>query len=152
MIQNCKLFQGWKTASTIINARQSRCLSNIASAVISARQHVSAKDLIQMKAPTSLLQHAKMHPNDKATWDQSYFKEYNGLVNVGTWEVITEEDYKSLKHLVKKTLPTMAIAVIKKDGQGNPIRAKYRIVALGNLDPLIGARTSALHQYYPTWN
>ena len=29
----------------------------------------------------------------------------------------------------------MAIATIKYDGQGNPVRAKYRIVALGNLDP-----------------
>ena len=28
----------------------------------------------------------------------------------------------------------MAIAVIKFDGKGNPVRAKYRIVALGNLD------------------
>ena len=32
-------------------------------------------------------------------------------------------------------MPTMAIAVIKKDGEGNPVRAKYRIVVLGNLDP-----------------
>ncbi len=29
----------------------------------------------------------------------------------------------------------MAISTIKKDGDGNPVRAKYRIVALGNLDP-----------------
>ena len=61
MIQNRKLFQGRKTTSTIINACQSRCLSNIAVAVITARRHVSAKDLIYMKAPSSLLQHAKMH-------------------------------------------------------------------------------------------
>ena len=32
-------------------------------------------------------------------------------------------------------MPTMAIAVIETDGNGNPVRAKYRIVALGNLDP-----------------
>jgi hypothetical protein len=29
----------------------------------------------------------------------------------------------------------MAISIIKHDGEGNPVRAKYRIVALGNLDP-----------------
>ena len=29
----------------------------------------------------------------------------------------------------------MAISTIKRDGNGNPIRAKYRIVALGNMDP-----------------
>ena len=32
-------------------------------------------------------------------------------------------------------MPSMAIVVIKYDGDGNPIRAKYRICALGNLDP-----------------
>ena len=32
-------------------------------------------------------------------------------------------------------MPTMAISVIKYDGDGKPVRAKYRIVALGNLDP-----------------
>ena len=32
-------------------------------------------------------------------------------------------------------MPTMAISTIKYDGNGNPDRAKYRIVALGNLDP-----------------
>lgn len=96
---------------------------------------MSAKDPINMKAPSSLIQHAKMHPSDKATWDQSYFEEYNGLVNVGTCKMITEDNYKKLKHLVKKTLPTIVIVVIKKDRQGNPVRVKYRIVALGNLDP-----------------
>lgn len=36
---------------------------------------------------------------------------------------------------VKGILPTMAISTIKTDGNGNPVRAKYRIVALGNMDP-----------------
>ena len=39
-----------------------------------------------------------------------------------------------MKHLYKGIMPTMAIATIKYDGNGRPIRAKYRIVALGNLD------------------
>ncbi len=29
----------------------------------------------------------------------------------------------------------MAISTIKRDGEGNPVQAKYRIIALGNLDP-----------------
>ena len=114
MINNRKLFQGWKQSAGIINARRSRCMSNIASAIIAARRHVSAKDLLVMKAPTSLLQHAKMHETDKKIWDQSYFEEYKGLENVDTWEVITEKQYKEIKHMVKRTLPTMAIAVIKR--------------------------------------
>ena len=88
-----------------------------------------------MKVPTSLLQHAKMNANNKKIWDQSYFEEYHGLEKVDTWKVISESEYQALKHLVKRTLPTMAIAVIKKDGNRNPVQAKYRIVALGNLDP-----------------
>jgi hypothetical protein len=51
------------------------------------------------------------------------------------WETINEEEYQLTKHLYKGTMPTMAIAVIKRDENGKPIRAKYRIVALGNLDP-----------------
>ena len=38
-------------------------------------------------------------------------------------------------------MPTMAIAAIKYDGQGNPIHAKYRIVALGNLDQNIWSKS-----------
>ena len=30
----------------------------------------------------------------------------------------------------------MAISTIKYDSDGNPLRAKYRIVALGNMDPI----------------
>ena len=56
-------------------------------------------------------------------------------MNLDTWEVITEDEYKALLPLCGKALPTMAISTIKKDGDGNPDRAKYRIVALGNLDP-----------------
>ena len=37
--------------------------------------------------------------------------------------------------MYKGTMPTMAISLIKYDQNGKPDRAKYRIVALGNLDP-----------------
>lgn len=57
-----------------------------------------------------------------------------GLVDIDTWELVTQEEYEDLKSSVKGILPTMDIAVIKHYGQGNPVRAKYHIVALGNLD------------------
>ena len=76
-----------------------------------------------------------MHPQDRKIWDESYRQEYQGLVDIDTWETITEDEYQNMKHLYKGIMPTMAIAVIKYDGNGNPVRAKYRIVALGNLDP-----------------
>jgi hypothetical protein len=87
-----------------------------------------------MEAPT-LLKHHKLHPDDKKTWDEAYCQEYQGLVDIDTWEMISEEDYQNMKHIVGTLLPTMAISTIKYDGNGKPVRAKYRIVALGNLAP-----------------
>lgn len=81
-----------------------------------------------------LLNHARLHPDDKKTWDTAYMSKYNGLVNINTWETITEDQYQSMKHLYQGIMPTMAISTIKYDGNGNPNRAKYCIVALGNLD------------------
>ena len=55
-------------------------------------------------------------------------------MDIDTWETMTEEDYQQSKHMFGKLMPTMAILTIKYDGDGKPDRAKYRIVALGNLD------------------
>jgi dUTPase len=133
LINNKKLFPGQKTNSFVLNARRSRAKSNIVSHLIHCRK-VSAANLHQMQAPT-LLNHSKLHPEDKSTWDAAYMSEYNGLVDIQTWETITEAQYQSMKHLYQGIMPTMAISTIKYDGAGNPVRAKYRIVALGNLDP-----------------
>jgi dUTPase/transposase InsO family protein len=133
LIYNKKLFPGRKTNSFVLNARHSRATSNVLSHLIHCRK-VSAANLHQMQAPT-LLNHAKLHPEDKATWDAAYMSEYNGLVDIKTWDTITEDQYQSMKHLYQGIMPTMAISTIKYDGDGNPSRAKYRIVALGNLDP-----------------
>jgi len=78
-----------------------------------------------MKATTSLLKHHSMHPSNKEIWDTSYRGEYNGLAHCNTYKIISNEEYKTLKHKLKGILPTMAIAMIKIDGDGNPVRAKY---------------------------
>ena len=96
---------------------------------------VSVASLKSVKAPTSLTQHKLMMPEDKSTWDKSYQEEYDGLVNINTWEVITEEEYENNKDKYGKKMPTMAIAIINRDNHGKPDRAKYTIVVLGNLDP-----------------
>ena len=135
MIHNSKLFKGWVNSRHAEMARQVRITSNVLSQFITAR-HVSARDLVKMETPLSLLQHKKLHPHDKKIWDDSYAEEYRGLQSLDTWEVINEDQYKLLKkHNKARLLPTMAISVIKKDGDGNPQRAKYRIVVLGNMDP-----------------
>jgi hypothetical protein len=134
MILNKKLFCGWVSRNTVLHARHSRATSNVLANLIRCKK-VSAKDLHDMQAPGSLLRHHNLHPEDKITWDLAYEEEYNGLASIDTWETITEEEYQNLKHTYKGTMPTMAISTIKYDENGQPVRAKYRIVALGNLDP-----------------
>ena len=130
LIENKKLFKGWKNLRLAASARLIRGISNLYSC-----RHISAKDLTIMKAP-SLLKHNTLPEPDSTLWDQSYAEEYNGLKQLGTWREVSPEEYTSLKSVIKeKFLPTMAISTIKYDGDGNPKRCKYRIVALGNLDP-----------------
>jgi deoxyuridine 5'-triphosphate nucleotidohydrolase len=133
MVDNRKLFKGWVKSATVYTARRVRITSNTLSHIITARK-VSASSLNLLEAPT-LLKHHKLHPQDKATWDEAYRQEYQGLMDIDTWEMITEEEYNNMKHIFGTLLPTMAISTIKYDGDGKPVRAKYRIVALGNLDP-----------------
>lgn len=133
MIENKKLFKGWITSDKVVTARYARATSNLLAGLIILRK-VSTKNLHLMQAPT-LLKHYKLHPEDKKTWDAAYAEEYQGLLDIDTWEEISEEDYTNSKHLFGNLMPTMAISTIKKDGDGKPVRAKYRIVALGNLDP-----------------
>jgi hypothetical protein len=133
MINNKKLFNGWISITKAIAARCTRATPNlIANLIVLCK--VTAKNLRKMEA-TTLLKHHKLHPEDKLTWDAAYQAEYDGLCNIDTWEEISEEDYNASKHIFRNLLPTMAISTIKYDGNRNPDRAKYRIVALGNLDP-----------------
>ena len=133
MVNNKKLFCGWRNTQTVLTARHVRASSNIIAHRIAAR-HVSATTLDLLQAPT-LTKHNKLSQNDKLLWDAAYKEEYEGLLRLGTWEVISEEQYKLIKKSTGNPLPTMAISTIKKDKEGNPKRCKYRIVALGNLDP-----------------
>jgi hypothetical protein len=134
MINAKKLFMGWCSAHRVLTARHVQSTSNILASLIINRK-VSAKELESKTAPT-LLKHYLLSNKDKRIWDASYKAEYDGLVDIETWETITEAEYQELRKLGKGgLLPTMAISTIKYDGDGNPLRAKYRIVALGNLDP-----------------
>jgi hypothetical protein len=122
MVENKKLFKGWIKSATVYTARRIRTTSNVLSHIITARK-VSASSLKLMEAPT-LLKHHKLHPDDKATWDEAYRQEYQGLLDIDTWEMITEEEYNDMKHIFGTLLPTMAISTIKYYGDGKPVRAK----------------------------
>ena len=103
--------------------------------IIGFSNKVSAKALTSLHEP-KLHEHSKLLSSDKEIWDASYFEEYMGLHNdTKTWEYISETEYQDLHKVIGNALPTMALSKIKKDENGRPDRAKYRIVVLGNLDP-----------------
>jgi hypothetical protein len=54
----------------------------------------------------------------------------------GTFDVITAKEYE-LKYSHILVIPTMNVQTIKKDELGLPVRAKSRIVVLGNLEDTI---------------
>ena len=127
LCKNLQLFEGHPRHKTIASVIKSRELSHIIA------KHVSARNLTTEDIPT-LLQHHLLNDNDKVIWNQAYAEEYFGLVDLPCWGTITEKEFQANKHLYKSILPSMAVATIKYDEFGKPKRAKYRIVALGNLE------------------
>ena len=122
-----QLFEGHpknKTISTIIDNRK---LSMIIA------KHVSTRNLTSEDVP-SLIQHRLLNENDRKIRDGAYAEEYFGLVNLPCWATITEAEFQKNKKFYKSILPSMATSLIKYDEFGKPKRAKYRIVALGNLE------------------
>jgi hypothetical protein len=83
--------------------------------------------------PPSLLQAlTESHP-DREVWLQSYYEEKNGIESLGTFKRITLGEYQALREKgAPKAIPTMCVLTIKKDENLMPLRAKSRIVVLGN--------------------
>lgn len=128
LIRDLLLFQGNKSFKKIRELLQSRYIGKILA------NHVSAKGLTSTDVP-NLIQHKLLCKGDKKIWDDAYFEEFYGLKDLPAWVTITEAEYQRLKHKTGRALPTMAVSTLKHDENGNPKRAKYRIVVLGNLDP-----------------
>ena len=100
-------------------------------------RHVSAANLVQPMAPTNLVKGLAPHHPDSKVWKGAYEEEYDGLSGLDTFAEINEEEYQKLlkEHGEKcKAIPTMNIFTVKKDKLGKPVRAKSRIVVLGNLE------------------
>ncbi len=93
---------------------------------------VSAINL-HRNCPPSLLQAlATTHP-DREVWLQSYYEEKNGIESLGTIKRITLGEYRALREKgAPRAIPTMCVLTIKKDENLMPLRAKSRIVVLGN--------------------
>ena len=84
----------------------------------------------------NLREHVSMSTNDKAIWYRAYLHGYIGFTeDTHTWEYITDAQYQAIPSIDSNTLPAMALSTINHNAYDHPIWAKYRIVALGNLDP-----------------
>ncbi len=93
--------------------------------------HVSARGMLR-GVPPSFKQSMKKTYADYQVWLDSYTEEYCALRDHGTFVTITFEEYKrDYSHI--SIIPTMNVQTVKKDEDGQPVRAKSRIVVLGNL-------------------
>lgn len=97
--------------------------------------HVSAKNLIN-PCPPSLTKALHSSNPDRHVWLDSYKEEKGGLEQLDVFERISKKQYLHLKRTgrIGKALPSMCVLVVKPDKDGNPIRAKSRIVVLGNFE------------------
>ena len=109
--------------------------SNSVRQIIATARHVSAQHLNILSAPATLSKALADSYPDRSIRLASYLEEIQGLLRMSTFTVISEAEYKKL---VKEhgifAIPTMCVLTIKFDGHGDPVRAKSRTVALGNLE------------------
>ena len=121
------IFPGHSTVSSFLKSSTS---NNAPSANI-----VSAKNLLSPCPPSLLL---ALHPSnpDRQVWLDSYNEEKGGLVEHDVFTKISKKHYLSLRrqNIIPKALPSMCVIVVKPDKNGNPHRAKSRIVVLGNFE------------------
>ena len=116
---------------------------HIAHRVFGFGRNVSASGLKRQQAPGSLKEALSAHNPDRQVWLDAYNEEFDGLSDLDVHSIITEEEYKAYvrKHgEAAMAIPTMNLFTIKNDKEGNPVRAKLRIVALGNLEKRIWSR------------
>ena len=100
--------------------------------------HVSARNL-KAPCPPSLLKPLNEDFVDRSTWLDSYKEEKEGLLENGTYVEISLGEYRRLSRLPKAVLktipaiPSMLVMTIKRNENMARVRAKSRIVVLGNL-------------------
>jgi hypothetical protein len=83
--------------------------------------------------PPSLLEALAMSHPDRELLLQSYYEEKGGIKSLGTFKCLTLGEYCALPEKgAPKAILTMCVLTIKKDEHLMPLRAKSRIVVLGN--------------------
>ena len=88
---------------------------------------------LHRSCPASLLEALSSAHPDREVWISSYHREKDSIQNLGTYEKITLGEYRALREKgAPRALPTMCVLTIKTDEKMNPVKAKSRIVVLGN--------------------
>jgi hypothetical protein len=75
------------------------------------------------------------HSSSQSSTRAPYKEEYDGLKEFDTFEELTFAEYRKLAETHGPAIPSMCVLVTKKDEHGNHVRAKSRIVVLGNKYP-----------------
>ena len=104
---------------------------------------MAATGLRNTQAPSNLIKALRKSNPDHAIWNEAYNKEYDGLDDMNVFDLISEEEYQQLVSKYgenAQAIPSMNLFTVKKDKSGNPVRAKSRIVVLGNLERRIWSR------------
>jgi hypothetical protein len=77
---------------------------------------------------------------DRSIWLESYLKEAGGLKEQDTYVTVSAKEYAN-KYSDIQIIPSMSVQTIKQDEHRNPVRAKTRIVALGNYEETIWTKS-----------
>eukprot|EP00970_Alexandrium_tamarense_P009299 scaffold1836_cov204-Alexandrium_tamarense.AAC.45 len=124
------------------------CTPSTGSTFDPVAHHVSAINQHQICPPTLLRALADNHP-DREVWLQSYYEEKGSIESMGTFQRLTISEYRALREKgAPKAIPTMCVLTIKKDENLMPLRAKSRIVILGNLVDRSCRNLNVTHQFF----
>jgi hypothetical protein len=102
---------------------------------------ISAVKLHRECPPKLLKALADSHP-DREIWLESYQEKKRGIQSLDTYRKITLGEYHALREKgAPKAIPNMCVLTIKNDKNILPLRAKSRIVALGNREECLWSKT-----------
>jgi hypothetical protein len=117
LLDSGQLFKGHTKFCNVYDAQNQ---SSLRTCVL---RHVSAHGLNSLVAPTSLQHHKSMHPDDKIIWDDAYNEEYDGLISLPTWEVVSEAEYCHLSkgkcNRVRENIASKFVTILHIEGKVN---------------------------------
>jgi hypothetical protein len=101
--------------------------------------HVSAAG-ITGGIPRSFRKSMEPGHEDRSIWLESYLEEAGGLKEQDTYVTLSAKEYAAIYSDIQ-IIPSMSVQMIKQDENRNPVRAKTRIVALGNYEETIWTKS-----------